>query len=230
MAPPLTIPLGHQTSTSTLLLLPQVRCLVGEYPEEFLFQVENCRHPSAAGQAMAASPTQPAHDTAVIDEAVADRYLDKFLTLVHPFHPFFDRHDLVARYDDVMSRGLGFDTLSAMFLAIFALGATASDPIDTREAGHSGDAFIQKASRILFASWAVSFGGDILISQGLVLCALYFTYKAEPLVAWRLIHMASTNIQQMLARSANFIFILLFRCPPSHLLSVQAPSLFFCRR
>ncbi|KAI8666309.1 hypothetical protein NCS57_00855400 [Fusarium keratoplasticum] len=42
------------------------------------------------------------------------------------------------------------------------------------------------------------------MSQALLLCALYFTYTVDPLMAWRLVHMASTSIQQVLNQCQDF--------------------------
>ncbi|KAF5697359.1 hypothetical protein FMUND_15439 [Fusarium mundagurra] len=99
-----------------------------------------------------------------------------------------------------MEHGLGSDNQSALLLAVLALGATASDPIDSHKTRHSGDGLIREAVKIVYKSWASSFGGDITLSQAVILCALYFTYKVEPLAAWRLVHMASTTIQQIMIR------------------------------
>lgn len=148
---------------------------------------------------MMASAEHPLDDLPM-QKAVEDGYLNRYLTLVYPFHPFLNRDDVIAQYETTLSQGLQSDTQSALVMAILALGATASDPIDIRKDTHTGDPFIQKAMEILFAAWAFSFSGDILTSQGLVLCALYFAYTPEPLMAWRLIHMASTSVQQLLSR------------------------------
>ncbi|PTB63173.1 hypothetical protein BBK36DRAFT_1183105 [Trichoderma citrinoviride] len=199
--PPITIPLGHQTSTSSLLTLPQMRPLVGDYPEDFIFRVEDTRSRSLALDFMGVSGLE-AEDKHV-DRTVADDYLSSFLALVHAFHPILDRDQLLASYEDVMREGLGSDVRSALFLAVLALGATASDPIDDErdhENGNTGDACMQRALRILVPAWMISFSGDIQLSQGLILCALYFTYVVQPLTAWRLINMASSSIQQLLIR------------------------------
>jgi Fungal Zn(2)-Cys(6) binuclear cluster domain len=198
--PPLTIPLGHQTSTSSLLMLPQMRSLVGDFPEEFVFLIEDSRPLPMPLQSIGHPLEELAPDCFLIDRTFADDCLEHFLTLVHPFRPFLDRDDLMARYEESMSQGLQYDNNSALFLSIFALGATATDPIDRNRNIYSGDKFVQAALRILFSSWAVSFNGNLVLCQALVLCALYFTYLVEPLPAWKLIHMASTNIQQILIR------------------------------
>lgn len=199
--PPITIPMGHQTSTSSLLSLPQMRPLVGDYPEDFIFRIEDTRSRSLALDFMAVSGPQA--EEKHVDRTIADDYLSSFLALVHAFHPIFDRDQLLASYEDVMREGLGSDVRSGLFLAVLALGATASDPIDDErdhENGNTGDACMQRALRILVPAWMISFSGAVQLSQGLILCALYFTYVVQPLTAWRLIHMASTSIQQLLIR------------------------------
>lgn len=200
VGPPITIPLGHQTSTSNVLVLPQCRSLLGDYPEEFFFRVEGDRPRAAAARSMMSSNWDRLQEETPIDRADCNRHLGIFLTRVHPFHPFLDRDDIISHYEKVMETGVDFNNPSALVLAILALGATVSDPIDRKAEERSGEALIQKALKILFASWTFTFSGDVLISQALVLCALYFTYTVEPLMAWRLIHMASTSIQQLLSR------------------------------
>ncbi|KAL7921402.1 hypothetical protein ACQKWADRAFT_313986 [Trichoderma austrokoningii] len=202
--PPITIPLGHQTSTSSLLRLPQMRPLVGDYPEDFFFRVEDDRNRSTALDFMAAPGLQAEEDQHV-DRTVADDYLNGFLAMVHAFHPIFDRDDLLTSYEVVMRHGLGSDIRSGVFLAIFALGATASDPIDRKQSENTGDVCMQRALRILVPAWTVSFSGNIQLSQGLILCALYFTYVVQPLTAWRMIHMAATSIQQLLIRCKDIL-------------------------
>ncbi|KAH6603763.1 hypothetical protein Trco_007209 [Trichoderma cornu-damae] len=173
--PPITIPLGHQTSTSSLLTLPQMRPLVGDYPEDFIFRVEDSRTPSAALDFMAVPGLQGGEGH--VDRTVADDHLGSFLSMVHAFHPIFDRDDLLAGYEVVMREGLGSDVRSGVFLAVLALGATASDPIGHGKNGNTGDACMQKALRILVPAWTISFSGNVQLSQGLILCALYFTCK-----------------------------------------------------
>ncbi|KAF3074419.1 hypothetical protein CFAM422_003272 [Trichoderma lentiforme] len=196
--PPITIPLGHQTSTSNLLTLPQMRPLVGDYPEDFIFRVEESRSPSAAMDFMTAPGLQGEEKD--IDRTVTDDYLSSFLALVHACHPIFDRDDLLANYEAAMREGLGSDVRSGVILAVLALGATASDAIDNGDNGNTGDACMQRALRILVPAWTLSFSGSIQLTQGLILCALYFTYVVQPLTAWRMIYMASTSIQQLLIR------------------------------
>ncbi|KAF4331784.1 hypothetical protein FBEOM_14444 [Fusarium beomiforme] len=177
-----------------------MRRLVGHYPEEFFFQIENSRprtSPLCFDLTVQHRDQQIAQN---IDRDTADDLLEKYFTLVHPFHSFIDRQELVILYENAMDHGLGSDNQSALVLAVLALGATASDPIDSQKTQYSGDGLTQEAVRIVYKSWDSSFGGDIILSQAIILCALYFTYKVEPLAAWRLVHMASTTIQQIMIR------------------------------
>ncbi|OPB46424.1 hypothetical protein A0O28_0065450 [Trichoderma guizhouense] len=173
--PPITIPLGHQTSTSNLLTLPQMRPLVGDYPEDFIFRVEESRSPSAAMDFM----TAPGLQEKDIDRTVTDDYLSSFLALVHACHPIFDRDDLLANYETAMREGLGSDVRSGVILAVLALGATASDAIDNGDNGNTGDACMQRALRILVPAWTLSFSGSIQLTQGLILCKDILSGQAE---------------------------------------------------
>lgn len=182
-------------------MLPQMRRLAGDFPEECFFRVEDTRRRSnSLRPSMDPLPGELDLQLPFVDRSLTDNYLDQFFSLVHPFYPIFDRDDLIIRYEEVMNRGLGFDNESAFFLAVVALGATASDPIDNTKDSCSGDVFIRKALAVFMHSWTVTFSGDLLLSQGLVLCALYFAFAVEPLTSWRFIHMASTSIQQLLLR------------------------------
>ncbi|KIW21671.1 hypothetical protein PV08_02251 [Exophiala spinifera] len=197
---PLTIPLGHQTSTSSLLTLPQMRKLVGDYPEEFIFLVEENRPRPLSFQYDGGDDDDFEDVQVIIERTLADEYFERYLTLVHQFRPMFELDDLRARYEKTMDNGLEKNLQSALFLPILALGATALDPVDRSRVKYSGDMLTKMALRILFPSWAVSFKGDLVLSQALTLCALYFCYVVEPLTAWKLVHMASTSIQQIICR------------------------------
>ncbi|ETI20930.1 hypothetical protein G647_07273 [Cladophialophora carrionii CBS 160.54] len=195
--PPLTIPLGHQTSLSSLLTLPQMRSLVGDFPEEFVFLVEEDRPRALSLQDILAAPGEANQDWRNIERSVADDCLERYHSAVHLYRPLFEWEGLKSQYDKTMREGLSDSSWSALFLAIFALGITASDPIDPTRLRWSGDELIKQSLRLLFPSWAATFSGDLVLSQALVLCSLYFCYVAEPLMAWRLVHMASTSVQQM---------------------------------
>lgn len=202
--PPITIPLGHQTSTSNVLVLPQFRQLVGEYPEEFFFLVESRRFRSVEAQSFISSDLEGARQEDELDRTLCNQYLSSYLTRVYPFHPFLDSDDVGRIYEETMKRGIGSDHESALILSILALGAIALEPVDRTAEGRPGEAYFQRSLRILLASWTFNFSGDVRIPQALVMCAIYFTYRVEPLSAWRLVYMASTSIQELLSRFVSY--------------------------
>ncbi|CAG9941829.1 unnamed protein product, partial [Clonostachys rosea f. rosea IK726] len=205
VGPPITIPFGHQTSTSNVLVLPQCRALVGDYPGEFFFRVESSRFRAAEARSLISPSHENSQQQDQLERAICDQYLDSYLARVYPFHPFLHRDEVVKIYGEVMGRQVGFDQESALVLAIVALGAVALEPVDSQAEDRPWEVYFRRALRILLASWTFNFSGDVTIPQALVLCAVYFTYTAEPLMAWRLIHMASTSIQQLLSRYKNLL-------------------------
>lgn len=217
--PPITIPPKHRTSASHLLLLPQIARLAGDYPEDYFFQLENARPRTTTTHFLLGGSTDSLNEHPNIDKSSWDSYINIFFEIVQPFHPFLNDHELRAQCEEIRSQGFGSDSKSALVMAVLALGSTVSAPVgmpprqddsSSMDVSRStfpessnpdspiGNTLMQRALRILFASWMVSFGGDVVMSQALLLCALYFTYTVDPLMAWRLVHMASTSIQQVL--------------------------------
>ncbi|KAF7117467.1 hypothetical protein CNMCM5793_006449 [Aspergillus hiratsukae] len=205
--PPLTIPLGHQTSTSSLLMLPLVQALVGVYPEDFFFRVESKRHvvPSIA---LPGVPDDDCVETPPLDSDTTRALVDRFFETDHSINPFLDKKAFLARYNHVCNGHANMNDESAVVLAVLAIGAIDGKTRKNNEESVEdapGMQFFKPALRILSTSWMTCFTGDIILCQGLVLCALYFQYLVQPLPAWRLIHMASTNVQQLLIRSKKSI-------------------------
>jgi hypothetical protein len=131
--------------------------------------------------------------------------IDRFFETVHTVKPFLDKPTFLSRYDAVLHNGLGVNNESAVVLAVLALGAIGGTPGGNGQVFHEdtpGMGYLTSALHILTSSWMTSFTGDIVLSQGLVICALYFCCLVQPLPAWKLIHMASTNLQQLLIRCA----------------------------
>ncbi|KAL4799602.1 hypothetical protein BDV19DRAFT_385370 [Aspergillus venezuelensis] len=193
--PLFNIPFGHRATTSSLLVLAQVRAMVGDFPQDTFFRLEARRLPLA---------DLPIHLPPVIDRALSDTLLERFFELVYPYHSLFEREQFMELYDRVVDQGLREDEETALVLAVLALGAIASEPRPqgkVKEDEMPGFGYHNAASRILIAAWAQSFGGNVMLTQGLVLSALYLLYLMRPLQAWRLIHMASTSIQQTLIGS-----------------------------
>ncbi|KAL5333608.1 hypothetical protein BJX70DRAFT_403376 [Aspergillus crustosus] len=201
--PPLfNIPIGHRSTTSSILVLPQVRPLAGEFPHDTFFRLEACRPP--LGDLPFSLESLDYHDLLLPDPGRSNELLRHFFELVYPYHPLFEREELMILFEKVAERGLRQDEQSAVYLVVIALGLIASEPwrqSEVAEQDMPGFVHFNAAFRILVAAWANSFGSNVVLAQGLVLSALYLLYLMRPLQAWRLIHMASTSIQQTLIGS-----------------------------
>ncbi|OAX83338.1 hypothetical protein ACJ72_02298 [Emergomyces africanus] len=197
---PFTIPAKRQPPINSLLSLPIIKSLVGEFPEDHFFSIESRKDP-ALGLWMFAQVELPD-----IERDVTDRLVDAFFSDVHPWHPILDRDEFFSIYENVMSDGLGFSLQSAFCLVVFALGAIASETAGIELPDQywvTSLKYLQPALSILMAEAAFSFGSDLLLAQALIFGGIYFAYLAKPLYSWRLIHMASTDVQLLLTRGKN---------------------------
>lgn len=197
------MPIGHRTNTSSLFTLSQLRKLVGIFPEDYFFLLE-ARRSIPESISLRMSPIS--NSIPQLDRTVTDELVKNFFTLVHPWHPILDREQFRKDYNAVINEQPTPDQRSALCLVVFALGAIASKPMRSNgllKEEIPGAAFFEPAIHILVAAWMQSFDNDILLSQGLVLSAIYYMYLLRPLQGWRLIHMASTTIQQILTRSSD---------------------------
>lgn len=194
--PPFTIPPKHVTSTNSLLALPMVTSLVGEFPDDLFFRIESQRQPP--GGYVPSASSMP-----YLDRDVTDLLVATFFSIVHPCHPILDREEFFVAYENVLTKGLDFSLGSALCLIVFALGVVASQPegVDATT-GHwePGMEYFQPALHIIISEATLSFRSGLLLPQALIFGGVYFAYLAHPLQSWRLIHLASTNVQLLLSR------------------------------
>ncbi|ODH53802.1 hypothetical protein GX48_00220 [Paracoccidioides brasiliensis] len=198
--PSFIIPSIHQTSTNSLLALPIVKSLAGEFPEDYFFRTESQRSPPPG------SWMTPEQNLPYISRDVTDLLIATFFSMVHPCHPILDPDEFYTTYENVMATGLDFSLQSALCLVVFALGVVASQA--SGDGARSGDwapgmEYFQPALQILMAESAVSLGSNLLLPQTLIFGGVYFAYIARPLHTWKLIHLASTDVQLLLSRSKD---------------------------
>ncbi|KAK2744637.1 hypothetical protein FQN57_004242 [Myotisia sp. PD_48] len=200
--PLFAIPQKHLTSTNSLLGLPTVKALVGEFPADFFFRLESQRL-SPAG--WVSGPK----DLPFLNRDVTDLLVTTFFSVVHPCHPILDREEFFSLYEGVLANGLHLNLESALCLVVLALGVVASQPpgADTRNGDWApGMEYFQPALQILVSESTCSFGSSLLLPQGLIFGGVYFAYLTQPLHSWKLIHLASTNTQLLFSsdRLAEF--------------------------
>lgn len=206
--PPLTIPLGHRCSNDSLLMLPQIQALIGQYPEDFFFRVESRRR---LPRTQTFNPIEDNLEVPQVDAETSSLLINRFFQSVYLVNPFLDEAAYVQRYtSNVNSNVETLPNERAVKLLVFALGTIGGKSIkrdDDSEENVPGMQFFEPAVHILTISWTSCFCGDVTLAQGLVLCALYLCYISQPLRAWKIIHMASTTVQQLLIRYVVLRFI-----------------------
>jgi hypothetical protein len=121
--------------------------------------------------------------------------MHKFFKLVHRFYPILDEDEFRRSYDDVFTQGLAPNLATAVVLIVLALGSVSDADYDGSTSWEPGTRFSSPAVSILLTVGLESFGGSLLLPQSLYLAAIYYSFLARPLPAWRLVHMASTEVQ-----------------------------------
>lgn len=188
------IPLSHSSTTGNLLRSAPAKALLGHYPPDLFLHIE-LRRPVPEGLRLNATPASQI-DIPLVSPNETDHLVRNYFQLVHRFHPILDQRAFYELYDRVLDRGPQPDLPSALVLVVLALGTVAAETPNRMDACWSpGIRFFTPAVRLLLTESLGSFGGDPLLPQALYLAALYYSYLSRPLLAWRLVHMASTDVQ-----------------------------------
>lgn len=193
----MTIPIGHLTTTGSLFCLESIRSLIGDYPEDFFFQIESSR------RYVRETPNQ--NLTQMLNSLAADRprveaALEKFFFEIHPHYPILDETKFPIFFDAVLSGSLHREIDAALCLVILALGELIWHSPDSKADDELDCTFFTMAENILTSQSAASFELDTSLPSGLVYAAIYLCYLQRPLQAWKLIHMASTQLQLIVSQ------------------------------
>ncbi|KAJ6028314.1 hypothetical protein N7540_003890 [Penicillium herquei] len=193
---PSTIPIGHLTPTSSLFSLDQIKRLIGEYPEDFFFQIESTR------QFEPQAPESPLN----IEKDVSDALIVSFFAEIHPHFPILNPDSFGTFFDGVFFDGKGDESSRALCIIVLALGKLASNRQACSPGQYTEDDGLEYFARAYYrltTQWISSFHFNLPLASGLVYCAIYLCYLERPLHAWRLIYMASSKVQ-MLASQVNY--------------------------
>ncbi|KAK3291221.1 uncharacterized protein B0H64DRAFT_330746 [Chaetomium fimeti] len=202
--PPLTIPVGHKTSSNYLLRLPAMKQLIGEYPADLFFMLES-RNPLPPE--MPAHPTPPSMNpltAAELSKDVLDCFVSTFFSHVYHSHPILDKVEFDRIYQGFLENYYSdpWSMESILCLVVFALGAAKMAPPGAHgfESSPPGMLYMQAAlpTLISMSSWSVNY--SLLLPQALVLASVYFAYIIRPLQSWRLVYSASSLLQFKLCR------------------------------
>jgi len=197
--PPMTIPIGHSTTTESLLSSNNVKSLLGDFPRDIFMRSETKR--SLPDNLSFGQGFGNLDDLPTIEPEITNSLVETYFENVHAEIPILHQGDFLNLYNKSLEVGLSNDVDSALCLVVLALGSIATtkldmaldDPIQWAP----GSDFMACALRILIRSFLTTFGTSVALPQALLLAAKYFGYLLLPLQSWRLVHMASTNIQHL---------------------------------
>ncbi|KAI6766042.1 hypothetical protein HG530_007112 [Fusarium avenaceum] len=198
------IPLSHSSTTGNLLRSAPAKALLGHYPPDLFLHIE-LRRPIPEGLRLNAVPASQI-ELPSLSPNETDHLVRNYFQLVHRFHPILDQRAFYDLYDQTLEHGPRADLTSALVLVVLALGTVAAETPNRMDACWCpGIRYFTPAVRLLLTESLCSFGGDPLLPQALYLAALYYSYLSRPLLAWRLVHMASTDVQHYWIRSEKLL-------------------------
>lgn len=179
----LSISPAHATTTASLLSMPEVRALLGVFPPGLFMD----REVSISNSFFSSTSLPPL-------DAESDRLVEAFFTHVHLETPILDEYAFRATYVSARQNQVPDEVTSALIYVILGLGSAVT--ASTENILAAGEAYISAALGILSRQYLSSWRTDITLAQALLLAARFFGYRMQPLQSWKLVHMASTNVQQ----------------------------------
>ena len=181
------IPKDHATLTSTLLSLPKARRLLGEYPKDFFYQLEEkLPLPGLLDDIHCATYGLPLLDTATLD-GLARNYFE----WVHPHQPLFTRQSFRLWQDRLLETQATDEISTAICLCVYALGTVCMSSEETTDEIALGLRYFQPAFRIILHRAVWCFRPNIFVCQALLLAASYFSHLGRPLQSWKMSYHAS---------------------------------------
>lgn len=195
--PTMTIPLRHSTTTGSLISCPQVKSLLGDYPNDVFLRIEE-RRTLPTSLELPSSTSGPL-EMPVLDHAITSDLMEKYFQSVNMQHPIMDYEECVEQYHSLQSNPLESSLESALFLLMLALAEVAvAHPPDVLDADWMhGSTYFWPALTIAVETYLKTSVTTIVLSRCLYLAALYYNYLGRPLDAWKLVHMASTSFQRL---------------------------------
>ncbi len=189
------IPKDHATVASALLAFPRARRLLGEYPRDFFFQLEETLPlPGLLDNIHGATQVWPSLEPDVL-EALSMNYF----RYVHPHQPLFTHQSFSLWQDKLLQAQATDDITTAICFCVYALGTVSARSEDT-EVEALGLEYFQPALRTILHHVIWGFRPNIAICQALLLAASYFSHLGRPLQSWRMAHYGSRIFLNLVER------------------------------
>ena len=189
------IPSGHTTSLSSLLAMAQARHLVGDYDQDFFFEIESRQPlPPQLDLLHVSQPSWPPLNPSTIS-SLAENYF----AVVHPHLPLFSKQSYRAWEATIYENGPSEFLESAICYSVWALGALVSrdagtlSPEEQAERDSLALTFFQPALRLTLYHSIWAFKSSLDICQALLLVASYFSYTGRPLHNAKMVSLAARH-------------------------------------
>ncbi|GAW10699.1 hypothetical protein ANO14919_000340 [Xylariales sp. No.14919] len=184
---PFLIPKHHAALATTLLVFPQVRDVMGEYPRDYFFQIEEqLPLPGLLDRVHDGPLTWPLLDAGTMDILAAS-----YFRQVHPHQPLFTPRTFGLWQTKLLDQDLDNVTTS-ICLCVYALGALSSADTGHQKAPETlGLEYFQPALKMMIREVLWQFRPSIPLCQALLLAASYFAHLGRPLHSLRMGHFAS---------------------------------------
>lgn len=188
-SPTFLIPKGHTTLATTLLSVPKIRDVLGDYPRDFFYSVEE-------NQPLPEPLRNPQRDRRgwpPLRQNVLNKLSDNYFLHVHPHHPLFSRNTFRIWQAKLLKKEPVEDAAAAICLCVYALGAITSPQASAEMASDEvlGMGFFRPALAIVLHEYTWNFKPDLAICQALLLAGSYFSHLGRPLHSWRMAFFAS---------------------------------------
>lgn len=192
------IPSGHTTTLVWLLSLPSIRSVIGEFPGNYFYDLEE---KTPLPRPLDLIQPMPAEFPS-LEPGLLRRLSDAYFEEVSPHLPLFTRQYYQVLLDNFAENGPTEDIESAICLCVCALGCMSirSTEVLMQFVGQAEDLelrLFQPALRIILSKAVWGFGSNIQICQALVLAGTYFSYIGRPLHSWKMIHYAGHKFLQL---------------------------------
>ncbi|KAJ9132548.1 Fungal-specific transcription factor domain-containing protein [Pleurostoma richardsiae] len=193
------IPYDHSTAAVSLLALPAVRSLIGDFPKSYFYTIEeNSSLPPPLDLLHPAPVSWPGMDPGVLDSLTST-----YFCVVHPNYPLFTQEYFKSLQASLLENGPSETAETAICFCVWALGSLAAGQPPVPSTQHLADQddmgleYFIPAWRIILCRTIWGFTPNLEICQALLLAGSYFAHLGKPLHSWKMIHFACHKFLQL---------------------------------
>lgn len=189
------IPYDHSTSANSLLAWPRVKALIGDYPEDYFFTLEQALPLPTCLEIP--NDTTDRLSLPSLNPGVLDSLAQNYFSVVHPNFPLFTYHEFGGWHANLYKHGPGNTPETAICLCVYALGCLVlpgEEQVDVEvqaEKDQLALQFFHPAIRIILRHTVWGFRPSMEICQALILASSYFAHLGRPLHSWKMAVYAS---------------------------------------